>query len=71
MKKKYLKPDLEVIALETCVTTLVGFSKTTEGNPPNNKVDAKEHNAEAVLSGMTFWKMMIQMRICICSEKTT
>lgn len=45
MKKKYLKPDLEVIALETCVTTLVGFSKTTEGNPPNNKVDAKEHNA--------------------------
>ena len=44
MKKKYLKPDLEVIALETCVTTLVGFSKT-EGNPPNNKVDAKEHNA--------------------------
>lgn len=47
MKKKYLKPDLEVIALETCVTTLVGFSKTTEGNPPNNKVDAKEHNAES------------------------
>ena len=46
MKKKYLKPDLEVIALETCVTTLVGFSKTT-GNPPNNKVDAKEHNAES------------------------
>lgn len=46
MKKKYLKPDLEVIALETCVTTLVGFS-TTEGNPPNNKVDAKEHNAES------------------------
>lgn len=45
MKKKYLKPDLEVIALETCVTTLVGFSKTTEGNPPNNEVDAKEHNA--------------------------
>lgn len=44
MKKKYLKPDLEVIALETCVTTLVGFSKTT-GNPPNNEVDAKEHNA--------------------------
>ena len=26
MKKKYLKPDLEVIALETCVT-LGGFSK--------------------------------------------
>lgn len=47
MKKKYLKPDLEVIALETCVTTLVGFSKTTDGNPPNNKVDAKEHNAES------------------------
>lgn len=47
MKKKYLKPDLEVIALETCVTTLVGFSKTTERNPPNNKVDAKEHNAES------------------------
>ena len=47
MKKKYLKPDLEVIALETCVNTLVGFSKTTEGNPPNNKVDAKEHNAES------------------------
>ena len=47
MKKKYLKPDLEVIALETCVTTLVGFSKTTEGNPPKNKVDAKEHNAES------------------------
>lgn len=47
MKKKYLKPDLEVIALETCVTTLVRFSKTTEGNPPNNKVDAKEHNAES------------------------
>ena len=47
MKKKYLKPNLEVIALETCVTTLVGFSKTTEGNPPNNKVDAKEHNAES------------------------
>ena len=47
MKKKYLKPDLEVIALETCVTTLVGFSKTTGGNPPNNKVDAKEHNAES------------------------
>ena len=47
MKKKYLKPDLEVIALETCVTTLVGFSKTTEGNPPYNKVDAKEHNAES------------------------
>lgn len=47
MKKKYLKPDLEVIALETCVTTLVGFSKTTEGNPPNNMVDAKEHNAES------------------------
>ena len=47
MKKKYLKPDLEVIALETCVTTLVGLSKTTEGNPPNNKVDAKEHNAES------------------------
>lgn len=47
MKKKYLKPDLEVIALETCVTTLVGFSKTTEDNPPNNKVDAKEHNAES------------------------
>ena len=46
MKKKYLKPDLEVIALETCVT-LGGFSKTTEGNPPNNKVDAKEHNAES------------------------
>ena len=46
MKKKYLKPDLEVIALETCVTTLVGFSKTT-CNPPNNKVDAKEHNAES------------------------
>lgn len=43
MKKKYLKPDLEVIALETCVTTLVGFSKTTEGNPP--EIDAKEHNA--------------------------
>lgn len=47
MKKKYLKPNLEVIALETCVTTLVGFSKTTEGNPLNNKVDAKEHNAES------------------------
>lgn len=47
MKKKYLKPDLEVIALETCVTTLVEFSKTTERNPPNNKVDAKEHNAES------------------------
>ena len=47
MKKKYLKPDLEVSALETCVTTLVGFSKTTEGNPPNNKVDAKEHTAES------------------------
>lgn len=43
MKKKYLKPDLEVIALETCVTTLVGFSKTTEGNP--SEIDAKEHNA--------------------------
>ena len=43
MKKKYLKPDLEVIALETCVTTLVGLSKTTEGNPP--EIDAKEHNA--------------------------
>lgn len=43
MKKKYLKPDLEVIALETCVTTLVGFSKTTQGNPP--EIDAKEHNA--------------------------
>ncbi len=45
MKKKYLKPDLEVIALETCVTTLVGFSKdkTLEGNPP--EIDAKEHNA--------------------------
>lgn len=43
MKKKYLKPDLEVIALETCVTTLVGFSKTTEDNPP--EIDAKEHNA--------------------------
>lgn len=43
MKKKYLKPDLEVIALETCVTTLVGFSKTTVGNPP--EIDAKEHNA--------------------------
>lgn len=43
MKKKYLKPDLEVIALETCVTTLVGFSKTTERNPP--EIDAKEHNA--------------------------
>ncbi|WP_302414631.1 hypothetical protein [uncultured Prevotella sp.] len=43
MKKKYLKPDLEVIALETCVTTLVGFSKTTGGNPP--EIDAKEHNA--------------------------
>lgn len=42
MKKKYLKPDLEVIALETCVTTLVGFSKTTEDNPP--EIDAKEHN---------------------------
>lgn len=42
MKKKYLKPDLEVIALETCVTTLVGFSKK-EGNPP--EIDAKEHNA--------------------------
>ena len=42
MKKKYLKTDLEVIALETCVTTLVGFSKTT-GNPP--EIDAKEHNA--------------------------
>ena len=47
MKKNYLKPDLEVIALETCVTTLVGFSKTTPGNPPNNEVDAKEHNAES------------------------
>lgn len=43
MKKKYLKPDLEVIALETCVTTLVGFSKTTGGNP--SEIDAKEHNA--------------------------
>ena len=43
MKKKYLKPDLEVIALETCVTTLVGFSKTTERNP--SEIDAKEHNA--------------------------
>ncbi|WP_288768905.1 hypothetical protein [uncultured Prevotella sp.] len=43
MKKKYLKPDLEVIALETCVTTLVEFSKTTEGNP--SEIDAKEHNA--------------------------
>lgn len=41
MKKKYLKPDLEVIALETCVT-LGGFSKF-EGNPP--EIDAKEHNA--------------------------
>ena len=41
MKKKYLKPDLEVIALETCVT-LGGFS-TLEGNPP--EIDAKEHNA--------------------------
>ena len=44
MKKKYLKPDLEVIALETCVT-LGGFSKDTtlEGNPP--EIDAKERNA--------------------------
>ena len=47
MKKKYLKPDLEVIALETCVT-LGGFSKDktlegNEGNPP--EIDAKEHNA--------------------------
>lgn len=46
MKKKYLKPDLEVIALETCVT-LGGFSKDKdkilEGNPP--EIDAKEHNA--------------------------
>ena len=41
MKKKYLKPDLEVIALETCVT-LGGFS-TLAGNPP--EIDAKEHNA--------------------------
>ena len=41
MKKKYLKPDLEVIALETCVT-LGGFC-TLEGNPP--EIDAKEHNA--------------------------
>ena len=41
MKKKYLKPDLEVIALETCVT-LGGFS-TLEGNPP--EIDAKEQNA--------------------------
>ena len=45
MKKKYLKPDLEVIALETCVT-LGGFSKDKtleEGNP--SEIDAKEHNA--------------------------
>ena len=45
MKKKYLKPDLEVIALETCVT-LGGFSKDKtlfEDNPP--EIDAKEHNA--------------------------
>ena len=41
MKKKYLKPDLEVIALETCVT--LGGLSTLEGNPP--EIDAKEHNA--------------------------
>ena len=45
MKKKYLKPDLEVIALETCVTLGV-FSKDKplEGNNPP-EIDAKEHNA--------------------------